>query len=204
VLGELRDKISHGHSAELASIISAIDYYVSRNQPDIVILEAEEPGNLMFISTSNEELIDEIKSPVLLVPNDIEFSPFNRIVYATAYNEKDIIALRDLFRITAELNTSIKILHVNTEAGSGEQMGSLDFADSIRKQTNNTDISLENLSSENNESVTDLINDYASSVNANLIVVLRDERKFFDRLFKPDRTKKLVKKTDLPVLIYKV
>lgn len=203
VLGELRNEVSLDYSAELTTIISVVDDYIGRYRPDMVIIEAEESTGLMFDRTSNEELIDEIQSPVLLVPREIVFWPIKQIVYATAYNEKDVLAFRDLLRITSELNPSIKILHVNTDAGSGEQMGSLDFADTIRKQTEYSDISLENLSADNNESVTDMINDYTSAKNADLLVVLKDEKKFFERLFNPDRTKKIARKTDLPVLIYK-
>lgn len=204
VLGELRNEVSIDYSAELSSLIQAVHDYVNRSRPDMMILETSEPKGLMFGNTSNEELIDKVSCPVLLVPRDIVFWPIKQIVYATAYNEKDVFAVRDLLRITAELNPSIKILHVNTDAGSGEQMSSLDFADAIRKQAGNSNISLENLSADNNESVTDIINDYTSTVNADLLVVLKDEKKFFESLFNPDRTKKIVKKTDLPVLIYKI
>lgn len=204
VLGELRNEVSLDYSAELTTLISEVNDYVNRNHPDMVILEADEPTGLLSDNTSNEEIIDEISCPVMLVPRDIVFWPIKQIVYATAYNEKDVLALRDLLRITAELNPSIKILHVNTETGSGEQMGSLDFADAIRKQTGYSNISLENLTAGNDRSVTDMINDYASAVNADLLVVLRDEKKFFENLLNPDRTKKIAKKTDLPVLIYKI
>jgi nucleotide-binding universal stress UspA family protein len=47
-----------------------------------------------------------------------------------------------------------------------------------------------------------LINDYSSDIDANLVVMLKENRHFLERLFKPSSTKKLIKEAKLPVLVF--
>lgn len=204
VVGGIRNEISLDFSAELTTLPSVIDDYIHRNHPDMIILEAEEPRGLMFTSTSNAELIDEIASPVLLVPRDITFRPLRQIVYATTYSENDIRALNDLMRITSSVKPSIRLVHIGDDPdNSGDLMGSLGFANMVRKETGYSDISLDRLHGSSGESIPGQIMDYAVRTNADLVVVLKDERNFFERLFAPDKTKKIAKNPELPVLIYK-
>jgi nucleotide-binding universal stress UspA family protein len=52
------------------------------------------------------------------------------------------------------------------------------------------------------ENVGQLINDYACLIDANLIVVLKENRHFLERLVKSSSTKKIVQQARTPVLVY--
>ncbi len=203
VLGDFRNEVSIDYSADLTSMISAIDSYVSSNRSDCVVLEAEEPKGLMVASPSNDELLDEINIPVLLVPRNTIHRPLRQVVYASAFSEKDIPAIRDLIRIVGVKQPSIRIIHISDESGSAEQMGSIGFADMVRRETGYKDITLEHLDKSNNDIPSQIL-DYSVRVNADMLVVLKEDRNFFERIFNPDRTKKIARDPDLPVLIYKI
>ncbi|HEX2968345.1 MAG TPA: universal stress protein [Bacteroidales bacterium] len=203
VLGEFRNDVLLHFSAELASMTSVIEDFTKSNQTDIVILEAEEPGGFIFASTSNDELIGEIKCPVLLVPRNTVFRPLKQIVYATAYSEKDLPAMKDLVRLTSSATPSIRLLHITDEEVSGEQLGKMNYSDILRNETGYSDIILEYLERKRNHNISEQILDYAIRLNADLLVVLKDDRNFFERIFNPDRTKKIARKHELPLLIYK-
>lgn len=203
VLGELENDVSVDYSADLASVTSVIDDFISSEDPDIVVMEGEDPGGMMFTATSVDELIDEVRHPVLLVPGNIVYRPWRQILYATAYNEKDIPAIKDLVRITSVLKPSVRVLHITDDSGRGEQLGRIRFVEILQKETGYQGITVEHLEEKKNEGMADQIMDYAIQVNTDLLVVLKDERNFFERIFTPDKTKKIIKNPDIPVMIYK-
>lgn len=203
VLRELSDEISLDYSADLASLISVIDHHISTENPDFVMLEADEPHGLLFSGTSNDEIAEEIRSPVLIVPDDVIYRPPVRIVYATAINSNDIRALNDVVRLTSHLKPSIRVLHISDEIKVEVQASNLSYIENLQKETGYTDISSEYIVKDNTLDVSTQIMQYALRYNAGLLVVLQEEKTFFAKLFGENRTKDIAKDPDVPVLIYK-
>ena len=47
-----------------------------------------------------------------------------------------------------------------------------------------------------------LLNDFALNNRADLLVMLKENKSFFERIFKSSHTKEILKTTQLPVLVY--
>jgi nucleotide-binding universal stress UspA family protein len=58
------------------------------------------------------------------------------------------------------------------------------------------------LNESSNNDTAELLNDYALLIKADLIVVLKENKSFFERIFKSDPAKKIIKKSMLPVLVF--
>ncbi len=72
----------------------------------------------------------------------------------------------------------------------------------LQTKTGYQNITVKPLVEKDRESEAKLINEYALNIKADLIVVLRENRNFFERILSSDSTKKILKEAQLPVLVY--
>lgn len=192
------------YSAELTSMLEVINDYVRTGRADIVVLEADSRQSFLKQMTTNDDIIEEADCPVLILPGTIEYKPFRKIVYASAFREEDLPALKDLVRIFSDLLPEIKVVHV-TGNPDDEKIRRTGFDEILRSQTGYKNISIEYLKDDKSINIAGQIRKYAIETNADLIVAMKQDRSFFEKLFSSDRTKKLLREEpELPVLIYKV
>lgn len=192
------------YSAELTSMLEVINEYVRTGRADIVVLEADVRQGFLKQITTNDDIIGEADCPVLIVPGNIEYRAFRKVVFASAFREEDLPALKDLVRILSDLSPEIKVVHV-TGNPDDEKIKRTGFDEILRSQTGFRNISIEYLKDDKSMSIAGQIRKYAIDSNADLIVAMKQDSNFFEKLFSSDRTKKLLKEEpELPVMIYKV
>ncbi|MGB5646380.1 universal stress protein [Muriicola sp.] len=69
----------------------------------------------LFIGSTATSLIDKSYVPLIMVPEKSETTPLKKIVYATAFEESDILAIRKLVAIAEPFNASIRLVHISTK-----------------------------------------------------------------------------------------
>lgn len=192
------------YSAEMTSILEVINDYVKTGRADIVVIEGEVRQSLLKQITTNDNIIDEADCPVLIVPDNIVYRPFRKVIFASAFREEDIPALKELVRMLSDVSPEIKVVHV-TGNPAEEKIKRTGFDEILQSQTGYRNISVEYLKDEKNLNIGGMIKNYAVESNADLVVAMKQDRNFFEKIFSSDRTKKILKEEpDLPVLIYKV
>lgn len=202
VLEELPGDALVESSASLGSPAELINDKVSSDPDDLVILNGDEPANFTLQHTSNNEVVDEITSPVLIVPGNSVYRPFHRIVYASAFSERDVLAVKFLVRQLSAMSPSIRVIHVEGKQ-TGEQLGVMRFDEVLQRETGYPDISVENLSEERRKSLVRQVQEFSSRTEADLIAILREDRNFFEKIFTRDKAKEFLKASGLPVLVFK-
>jgi nucleotide-binding universal stress UspA family protein len=135
------------------------------------------------------------------LPNQVLFKPFKHIIYATNYNKADIPVLKKLSAFAKLFNAEITALHVTDSLDFEEKVKNMGFKNILKEKTNYP-INVQVLVEQKNEDTSAIINSFAKSANADIIVMLKQNKSFFERVFKGSATKKLINKTNLPVLIY--
>lgn len=192
------------YSAEMTSMLEIINEYVRTDRADIVVIEGEVRQSLVKQITTNDNIIDEADCPVLILPDNIVYKPFRKVIFASAFREEDIPALKELVRMFSDVSPEIKVVHV-TGNPAEEKIKQTGFDEILQSQTGYRNISVEYLKDEKNLNIGGMIKSYAVESNADLVVAMKQDRNFFEKLFSPDRTKKILKEEPgLPVLIYKV
>ncbi|HLP74534.1 MAG TPA: hypothetical protein VK155_16625 [Bacteroidales bacterium] len=202
VLEELPGDALVESSADLGSPSELINDRIKSDLDDLVVLNGDEPANFILQNTSNDEVIDEITSPVLIVPENAVYTPFYRIVYASAFRERDVLALKFLVHHLSVLNPSIRVVHVEGKP-TGEELGVMRFDELLQKETGYPDISVENLSEERRKSLVSQVKEFSSRIDADLIAFLREDRNFFEKIFTRDKAKEFLRASGLPVLVFK-
>lgn len=189
-------------STETGSRNITADNYISEGKGDMLVLEAQKEVNFWSLHATNMDVVLQVKCPVWIIPGGSNYGAFKKIVYATDYNEEDIETLNNLISLTSNYNPTIIALHVLKSSEFHEKVLSTGFQDMIENQTDYKDISVKTIKEEKDRDTGKTVNAFSIKENANLLVMLKENRGFFERIFKPSLTSKILTETELPVLVF--
>jgi nucleotide-binding universal stress UspA family protein len=203
VLKEINGEVSISYSAEIDTASMVINKFITEGKASMVVLEGEEQESFWSHTSSNIDIVNHIDCPVWIIPFEAAYKPLREIVYATDFKEEDIPTLKNLIGLTFRYSPVITALHITDSIDFEEKVKKTGFKDMLQSKTGYQNITVKSLIEKDDENVSMLINEYALNINANLIVVLKENKNFFERILRPSATKKILKEATLPVLIYK-
>ena len=191
------------YKAEIGFPVSLIDDYVVKNNTGMLILEGQEQKTLWNGPTSNSDIVRQVNCPVWIIPFGASYKGFKEIVYVTDYKEEDVPVLKSLIRLTSVYSPSVTALHVTDNKDFEERIKEVGFTETLQEKTGYKKLSVKSILETKHENVAELINDFAVGSKADLVVVFKENRTFFERILKADSTRKIIKETQLPVLVIK-
>ncbi len=202
VVNEISGDVFIDYSSEVGITQFIIEEFVSENKISMVLLENLENKSSWTQNSTNMDIIRYINCPIWVIPHESIYQPFDKIVYATDYNEEDISTLKKLIGLTNKYSPNITALHVTDSSDFEEKVKKNGFLQMVQTKTEYNKITVASLVEKNDEDIAQTINDYAINNEVSLIVILKENRQFLERIFKPSSTKKIIKKSLLPVLVY--
>jgi nucleotide-binding universal stress UspA family protein len=204
---EVQKNISHDItidcSADVAMKSAIINDFITSKKATMVVLEGEDHKSFWSQSPSNIDIINNADCPVWIIPVKAVYKPYRRIVYATDYREEDIPTMKSLIALTYWFSPEITALHISDSVDFDEKVKKTGFNEMLRSKIGYQKITVEMLVEKDDEKSAHLINEYALNNRADLIVVLKENKGFFERIFSPSATNKILKEAQLPVLVYK-
>lgn len=202
VVSELSFTIEINVLSEIGITKFIVQELVSNNKVDMVILSSKVDVSFWAQNSTNMDIIFDVNCPVWVIPADSEYVPYSKVVYATNYKEEDIATMKRFLKLIQSLNPEIVALHITDTTDFEEKVKTTGFLDTVKEKTGYDKIKVKALLERENDDVAQLINDYSSDIDANLVITLKENRHFLERLFKPSSTKKLIKEAKLPVLVF--
>jgi nucleotide-binding universal stress UspA family protein len=169
---------------------------------DSVMLSGSTERSIFSNDSGNVDIIRKINCPVWIIPESITYMPFSEIMYATDYHEEDLPNLKQLASFASRFPASITAVHITPDAGFQERVKGEKFAGMIKEKTGYPMISIKVLPETKGEPLVEELHDFAVMINADLIVLLRENKGFTDRLIHGSRSEKIAMETQLPVLIF--
>lgn len=194
--------VSSRFYSEVGSRNMMAEKYISEGKGDMLVLEGQEEENFWSLHATNMDIVMQVTCPVWIIPNTAEYKAFKKIIYATDYNEEDIQTLNNVISLTGNYSPTIIALHVLKSSDFHEKVLSSGFQDMVEKQTDYKDISVKTLKEESDRNIGKTVNDFSIKENADLLIILKENRGFFERIFKPSLTNKILTETELPVLVF--
>ena len=179
-----------------------MEEYCTSKRVDTVMLSGSREHSWLPDDSYNINVIRKIKCPVWVVPEGITYRPFSEILYATDYHKEDIPNLKMLARFASRFPANITAVHISENTDFEEKVRGEGFAAMIKKETGYEMVSLKVIPAKKGEPLVEELHDFALMIDADLIVLLRENRGFIDRLLHGSRSEKIAIKTQLPVLIY--
>ena len=173
-----------------------------KKDPDLMLLVsnhqsyAELSGGLI----SHPNIIEHVKCPVFIVPENTSHAILSEVVYATDYNPEDIASLKHLsaFLRLAE-HARITVLHNAKDDSFNEKMKWKGFREIVREEVGADTI---DFVLETQKDFFEGIEEYATNHNIDLLVLMHEKKGFFEQLFSSSEVKNVLTNFDKPVLVY--
>jgi nucleotide-binding universal stress UspA family protein len=198
----LYEQINIEISAEAGTADMIINHLISDEKVDMVVLEGDEESDFMRLDTSGMGIINKINCPGWIIPFGSIYTQFKKIIYATDYNEADIQTLNRLIELTKDFSPEITALHITGSKDFEEKTMQLGFEEMLTMETNFDNISFKSIIDRGDKSFGEYINDTAVDIQADLIVLLKENKRFIEKIFKASSTAKIIKKARLPLLVF--
>ena len=176
-----------------------------RYKPDLVIMgpKGKDEKKSAFMGSVTTDVIENTKFPILTIPKSAKYKGLDliNIMYATDFNEADNTSLNRLLEIVAPYNTKIHCIHIDIENDPLIQ-GKVDELNQLFKK----EYSDYNIQCKLFES-SDLIKgfeDFTKNNNIDIISFSSPRQTLFYKIFHPNKLKKMVSTSKIPMLVFPV
>jgi nucleotide-binding universal stress UspA family protein len=188
--------------SETADAVAILKEKVENKTYDLVMLQGQDEQGFGLQNSVIMDVVRNVPCPVYIIPPDASYQPLKKIIYATDYNEEDVTTLKNLLKLAKPFNPEIIALHISNNDEFEKKLKSEGFAKMLSEKTGYDKISVKLIADKDGEDAVESLVGEAEKAKANLIVVLKENRNFFERLFKRSFTAELVKETQLPILVF--
>ena len=154
-----------------------------------------------YVGSNTVQVIQKTTCPVLCVPEKASYKKFKKVVYATDYQEEDRRAVAQLLDFIAPFDAEVNVVHVTHHNRLFDQAIYEDFKHELKSYINYDKLTFTVEVYE--EEINLGIDRYMIEQNAELLVLLTQERTFFEKLFTQSLSKRMSYFVDYPLLIYK-
>jgi hypothetical protein len=202
ISSEISKEVFIDYTSELGDTATIVSKMLSESKVHMAAFEGQRNENFWAQSSNVMQIIDKLTCPVWIIPKNALYFPYSRIIYATNYKEEDITSLKNLTTLAEPYTPNITALHITDSIDFEEKVKKAGFLEMVKKRTSNELLSVKVLRENNTYNTSEIINDYALRIKANLIVVLKENKSFFEQIFKTDSTKEIIEISNLPILVY--
>jgi nucleotide-binding universal stress UspA family protein len=148
-------------------------------------------------------VVERAKCPVFIIPEDFVLNGIDQlkdVLYTTAFDESDFIAVKRLFKIVQQLNSNIHLLHISNAEGNTWDTIKMDgLRDYFLKVYNRSNVSSEVIVSKD---ILKALDEYIDKNSISLISVVTHKRNLMWKLMNPSITLKILYHTKIPLLVF--
>ncbi len=203
VSAEISSDVFSGFSSEIGGTELIADQIINEGKIDMAIIESRQEVSFWTQTSNNIDLIRELNCPVWIIPKGEVYTPIKNIVYATDYNEEDITNVKKLIDLFSDQRPNITALHITDSRDFNDRIKKAGFKDMLQEKVSYPNLIVKAIHRGNDDDVAELLSDFAETNNTDLVVVLKQNKSFFEGLFKANHTKEILKKSELPVLVFR-
>lgn len=172
----------------------------NRAQADLVVLYTKGIHGLAekVAGSVAGNVLSSTNIPVLIIPAGLHHVDFSHIVFASSFSEEEEGLLNSVLEYGKLFQSKITILHVQENVSIKDRSDAAHYALKNNLLEKGIDqISIDLIESKHIE---DGINKYAKEQNAGLLIMAREKRSFWAKLFNKSSTTKMAHHTKIPLI----
>lgn len=187
--------------AELAMTEKALIEYSAKQDTYFVSVDRTTQKNSVNLYHQFHHFIKESQSPILLVNEVKPTAMLKNIVYVTDFKAQDVPIMQSLKKLSRGLGAAMQAYHVDPSKTFQDKAEDLkcrddkfvnaDFAHEVREVRNIK-----------KESMTEAIREIQENEKPDLIVLLKENRNFWQKLFEKNQSKEVIIDSSIPVMIF--
>jgi len=154
----------------------------------------------LFVGSTASALIDTSYVPVLTIPEGVKKIALKKIVYATAFEQADILAVHRLVALAEPFDAEIKLIHISPqhEYAGEEQMAW--FQEMLQQKVPYPNLSFELRFAED---IVPSLHSYVEEVGGDMIAMLeREGHSLLKNIWHRDAVKRMKEEGTIPVLSF--
>lgn len=199
---EFHQKPLTTHVVENDSVSESILRLSKLITPDLVIIGMKDSHSTRgyFAGNIANTLLDTIEEPLLIVPNSLVYDTISTIVYATDFEEEDILSLQKLTEIAKPFSALIEVIHVYKTDEYPAKMYMKQFKEALLQEVSYPEIVFKTIASTNIKSgLLSVLN----NENANVLAMLERKHEWgFSNIFHKDLVKDIEVSLKIPLLAF--
>ncbi len=190
-------------SVENISVLKGILSVAEEWHAQIIIVGTRGDSVLreIIMGSTTKQLIENAPCPVMAIPSGAIYKAPKKIIYATAFEEEDVYAIKRLAEMARAFDATIKVVHIGTEKEyeGTEQMEW--FRELLEEKVSYDKIDFKFFFSD------DILNSlqmYIKETNADLVVMLeRENKSILKKWFHTSLVKKMESENKVPLLSFR-
>lgn len=139
--------------------------------------------------------------PVLLIPAGVLFRPIKKLMYASEYNSADKNVLEKIGEFSNSLNAKIHLVHVYDKKEtptSGDHLAHFLLEKAFQLKAPWLQFQMDSIVS---DTVAHGLETYASEHNIDWMILLKPQRKFWQRLLHVSKTNEIIMNPQVPLMV---
>ncbi|MDP4290772.1 MAG: universal stress protein [Bacteroidota bacterium] len=175
-------------------------------KPGLIFIGHHIKGSMVnpIVSHTGRKVSDRTTIPVFVVPDNIvekEWKSIKKVLYATDLDDQDLISVMILSEMIKPLNIEIHCVHVSM--GAIDPMTQARF-DLMKKELQSRNIKLKNVVCKLivGDDIENTLETYLRNNDIDLISLTPHKRNLLTRWLTPSLTNRIVKNTEVPVLLF--
>jgi len=189
------------HFGEVGSLVQNLNNVVNKYTIWLVVMGTKGEGfvtNLIF-GSNVYKVLDEINHPVLIVPHNADFTTFRQLTFATDFRSNDLSIINWLKEFLKPLQATLFVEHVSPENETMEEVEDKKLTEEILFNETYIRTHVETIPGKD---IVKSLHEVIENMNVGIIAMLYRKYGFFESLFHVSTTHKMIKHTQIPVLIF--
>jgi len=155
-----------------------------------------------FLGSVAAGVVEKAKCAVIVVPEDLEFSPIEQMTYATDVKDADPFEIWKALDLLQPFKPSVDLVHINLkkegDLKAWEKMEKMQAF--FKEKSSELEINFHHIPGKN---VQKELSNFVEEHPTDLLVMYRPPHDFWDRLFYKSYTKQMALHTSVPLLVIK-
>ncbi len=174
-----------------------------RDGSDLIVMGTLGAGAIegRILGSNASTVMQHVKCPVLIVPDNAEFSGFKRIAYTSDMHEVNRPAVKMLVDFASHFGSEIQVVHILSKGDKLDPEQANVFRDEFAKAAHYNLVSFHIVDDED-DTLVHVVDEYVDSNHIDIVAMLTHRRGFWEKLFKPSLTKRFAVHAHKPLLAF--
>lgn len=161
--------------------------------------KGESFANNVIFGSNVFKVLEKINCPLLIVPKEAQFTDLNKIAYATDFRSSDVDVVKWLYELADPLKIELILVHVSSDTIADQEKDLLTNQEKIYKSR----FPAASIRLYEGENVQQSLHKIGEELKVSMLALLHRRHEFVESLFNPSISHKMIKHTEIPVLIFR-
>lgn len=203
--GKNWESIEAEHIIKMGYPEDDILFYTEKHPPRLIVMGIRGPSEVQqgIMGSTTAGVIYKSRVPVLVIPEKaplLNLASLKKVVYATNFDEKDLVSIEKLLGLLKPFNAKVYCLHIDAAGQKEWTEARLESMRALIKKKY-PDAQIECVLVQGNDILADLEN-YIETNEIDILSLTTHKRNMITRIFNPSIARKMVFHVKTPLLVF--